>query len=216
MARWLSRFAGHDAVDKDALLASARFVVIDTELTSLDKKTNRLLSVGAIGMTGNKIRVGEQFYRVVNPGVEVPKESVLIHQLRPEDVKRGGDLRSTLAVLREFLGDAILVGHFAEIDRDVLRKEFVACGDKLKNAMVCTARVQRWIVKKQPYKEDRFRELETTDLESLGKVYQLDFHVAHHALDDAFVTAGLWQKQMHILEGLGVTTAGGLLRIASV
>jgi DNA polymerase-3 subunit epsilon len=214
MLRWFG-FGKYSALN-DGAMASARFVVIDTELTSLDKKTNRLLSVGAIGMTGSKIRVGEQFYRVVNPGVEVPREGVVIHQLRPEDVERGEDMPSTLTALLEFAEDAILVGHFAEIDRNALRKEFASCGLDLKNAMICTARVQRWIVKKKPFTEDKFRELEANDLESLARAYKLDFHIAHHALDDAFITARLWQKQQHLLSDLGVKTTRELLRIAGV
>ena len=54
---------------KDASLHDVRYAVVDTELTSLDARSNRLLSIGAIAMDGTKIRFGEQFYRVVNPGV---------------------------------------------------------------------------------------------------------------------------------------------------
>jgi DNA polymerase III subunit epsilon len=201
---------------KDELIESTRFVVIDTELTSLDKRTNRLLSVGAIATVGPKIMVGEQFYRVVNPGVSIPPDSIVIHRLRPEDIEQGDDLATTIAEFGAFIGDAVLVGHFAEIDRNVLQKEFAAAGANLQNPMICTARVQRWIVRKQPFKEDQFREMEVTDLESLAKIYNLDFREAHHALDDAFVTARLWQKQMHLLNALGVKTLGNLLRFAKV
>jgi hypothetical protein len=41
--------------------------------------------------------------------------------------------------------------------------------------MICTARVQRWIVKSQPFTEDRFRDLEARDLEALARIYKLDF-----------------------------------------
>jgi DNA polymerase-3 subunit epsilon len=215
MSRWFP-FGGSEGTNNNAPLESTRFAVIDTELTSLDQLTNRLLSVGAIGMTGSKIQLGEQFYRVVNPGVSIPTNGIVIHRLRPEDVERGHDLPSTIAELGTFIQDAVLIGHFAEIDRDVLRKEFTAAGIALNNQMVCTARVQRWIVKKQPFTEEQFRDLEVTDLESLAKIYKLDFHEAHHALDDAFVTARLWQKQMHVLDGLGVRTLGSLLRFARV
>jgi len=189
-------------------LESVRFVVIDTELTSLDQRTNRMVSVGAIAMKGARILIGEQFYRVVNPGVPVPKETVVIHRLRPKDVEQGHAPSETITELAAFFGDAVLVAHCAEIDSAVLRKEFEACGLELKNPVVCTSRVQRWIVGKQSYKEDQFRDLENTDLESLARVYKLDFREAHHALDDAFVTAQLWQKQLHILGGFGVRTLG--------
>ena len=213
MTRW-NPFGTSTAADGP--LDSIRFVVVDTELTSLNQRTNRLLSVGAIAMRGARILVGEQFYRVVNPGVPVPKESVVIHRLRPDDALHGHALAETMTELAAFAGDSILVAHCAEIDWAVLRKEFQACGFELKNAIVCTARAQQWIVKKQAFKEDQFRELENTDLESLARIYKLDFQEAHHALDDAFVTARLWQKQLHALQGLGIDTLGKLMRVAKV
>jgi DNA polymerase III epsilon subunit-like protein len=51
-------------------------------------------------------------------------------------------------------------------------------------------------------------------LAALAGVYNLDFHEAHHALEDAFVTARLWQKQISRLEGLKVHSLGDVLRIA--
>ena len=51
-------------------------------------------------------------------------------------------------------------------------------------------------------------------LAALAKIYDLDFHEAHHALEDAFVTARLWQKLLAKLEGMKVTTLGDLLKVA--
>src|SRR5690349_25119235 len=85
-------------------LRDVRFVVLDTELTSLDKRTNRLLSVGAIAMRGPKILLGEQLYRVVNPGVDVPAESIVVHGLRLEDVAQGDSRDEVLIDLPDVLG----------------------------------------------------------------------------------------------------------------
>jgi DNA polymerase-3 subunit epsilon len=213
MSRWLPF---RDASAEVALIESTQFVVVDTELTSLDARTNRLLSVGAIRMVGSKILLGEQFYRVVNSGTPVPAEGVVIHKLRPAEVERGQDLASTIAEFTAFIRNAVLVGHFAKIDHTALHKEFSSVGYSFKNRMICTARVQHWIVRKQPFREDQFRDLESTDLQSLARLYKLDFHEAHHALDDAFVTARLWQRQIHLLKELDVKTLGKVLRLARV
>jgi DNA polymerase III alpha subunit (gram-positive type) len=53
------------------------------------------------------------------------------------------------------------------------------------------------------------------DLASLAKIYDIEFCEAHHALDDAFVTARLWQKQIHQLESHGVRTLARLLKISA-
>ena len=197
-----------------AALESIRYVVLDTELTSLNKRSNRLLSIGAIAMDGPRIRLGEQFYRVVNSGVAVPAETVLIHKLRPEDVANGEPLPKALDELRKFVASAVLVGHFVGIDLKILRKEMAGTGHKLNNPAVDTARMHHWLLRQGRYTEDLSVRLEKLDLESVAKTHGLDLEDPHHALHDAFLTARVWQKMMHLAQGKGVRTLGDLLRIA--
>jgi DNA polymerase-3 subunit epsilon len=89
MPNWFTFGRRADLADsrfpKETPLGDVRFAAVDTELTSLDTRSNRLLSIGAIAMDGSKIRIAEQFYRLVNPGVAVPAQSILIHKLLPSD-----------------------------------------------------------------------------------------------------------------------------------
>jgi DNA polymerase III subunit epsilon len=202
------------AFASDTPLAELGYAVIDTELTSLDSRKNRLLSIGAIAMDGRKIRMGDPFYRVVNPGVEVPVESVMVHKLRPNDVEQGVAPAVAMAELREFVVGRVLVGHFFHIDLKALRKELGDQQHELSNPAICTARVHRWIMQRGPVREDFVQEQERIDLETLAKAYDLEFRDAHHALEDAFLTARLWQKQMAKLQAMGVQDLGGLLKIA--
>ncbi|HVZ17092.1 MAG TPA: 3'-5' exonuclease [Terriglobales bacterium] len=214
--RWFQRESRLSLIPKDTPLAEVRFVVLDTELTSLDARTNRLLSLGAIAMNGARILIGEQFYRVVNPGVEVPEEGVLIHKLRPTDVEQGQSPKNVLQEFREFAQNSLLVGHFAAIDMKVLRKELAQSGEELPNPAICTARVHRWIVQQQRYSEDQFHKLENVDLATLARVYGIEVSEAHHAFDDAFVTARLWQKLLHELEKSGIHNYGQLLKVGGI
>jgi len=65
----------------------------------------------------------------------------------------------------------------------------------------------------RPYCEDLEQQLGNISLAALAAVYHLDFHEAHHALDDAFVTARLWQKMLAKLQVMKVHTLGDALRI---
>jgi DNA polymerase III epsilon subunit-like protein len=199
----------------DTPIQAVRYVVLDTEFTSLDQRLNRLLSVGAIKMEGSSIRIGEQFYRVLNPGADVPASTVLVHQLRPSDIEGGEPPLHVLAELRDYIAGAILVGHFVKIDLDILRKEMRATEHSLNNPVVDTARVHRWLLRQERYSEDLFHRLENVDLASLAKIYNIEFREAHHALDDAFVTARLWQKLIHQLEARSVRTLAELLKIGT-
>jgi DNA polymerase-3 subunit epsilon len=218
MPDWLKFGRKADALDsrfsKDTPLREVRYAVVDTELTSLDTKSNRLLSIGAVAMDGPKIRIAEQFYTVVNPGVHVPAAGVLIHKLRPNDVEQGIAPEQALAELRKFIAGRVVVGHFVHIDMNVLRKELGDQQHELSNPAIDTAKAHRWILQKSPWCEDLEQQMANTTLAALAKIYDLDFHEAHHALDDAFVTARLWQKILAKLEGLKVATLGELLRVA--
>ena len=209
MLPWL-RFRAHPE-DKTPLDA-ARYVVLDTELTSLDRRSNRLLSVGAIAMEGAKIRIEKQFYRVVNPGVAVPAKGVLIHGLRSSDVENGTPPAQVLEDLQAFAGQAVLVGHFAAIDLSVLKKDMGA-GATLRNRAVCTAQVQRWILRHGPYSEGLVHQIENLDLISLARSYRIQCEETHHALYDAFRTARIWQKMILALQAMKIRILGELLRI---
>jgi DNA polymerase-3 subunit epsilon len=197
-------------------IEAARYVVFDTELTSLDRRSNRMLSIGAIAMQGSGIRLQDQFYRVVNPGVTGPAAGVLIHGLRPADVESGESPARVMEEFAAFVSGAVLVGHFAGIDMSILNKELAATGRAWSNPAICTARVERWILQRQPYSGDIVHRLEHLDLWSLARAYQLEVHDTHHALQDAFLTARLWQRQIHALRAARLDTVGDLLRIAKV
>lgn len=219
MRRWLktrrydlSGFPFPEDTSPDAV----RYVVLDTELTSVHSRSNRLLSVGAIAMNGTKIRVGEQFYREVNPGVPAAEASVLVHKLRPKDVADAEPPRQALADLQKFIRGAVLVGHFVKMDLKVLRKELAGTEHELNNPAIDTARVQEWILRREPYSEDLPHRLENLDLLSLAKAYGLDCKEAHHALSDAFVTAEIWQKVICAVQAKGIRKLGDLLRIGGI
>ncbi len=198
----------------DTELRAQRFVVLDTELTSLDKRTNRVLSIGAVAMQGGRILLGNDFYREINPGVPVSHDTVLVHGLRPADVQQAEPPGRVLEALREFTSGAVIVGHFVALDVGALQKELGGTGQQLSNPAVCTARVQQWIARNGRLREDAGHHDERLDLATLAAEYGLRVQQMHHALADAFLTAQLWQKQMATLETLGIRTLGQIIRIA--
>lgn len=199
----------HDA----QALASARYVVFDTELTSLDRRTGRLLSVGALAMEGSRIRLGGEFYRLVNPGVEVPAPGVLIHGLRPHDVSQGGSAGDVAVEFEQFAAGAILVGHFVSIDLRAIR---AARPKGFPQPAVDTAQVHAWLLRSGPLTEEAHRALDRLDLESVARAHGVEPRHAHHALGDAWVTALLWQRLLAALERRNIVTIGDLRGTRSV
>ncbi len=215
---WPFRFdplRGIEGFSAKTLVRSQRYVVLDTELTSLDKSSNRVLSIGAVAMVGTKILLSEQFYRELNPGVIIPEETVLIHRLRPADVERAEDPRQALLDLKKFTQGAVLVGHFVALDMHALQKELGGHGHELENPAIDTAKVHRWILRHGKYCEDLGYRYDHVDLLSLASYYNLPVQDVHHALSDAFLTAQLWQRLIHEAEELGIHSLGDLSRIGS-
>ncbi len=217
MPGWLKRKPdrGRLAPPLTTSILDVRYVVLDTELTSLDHRTNRLLSIGAIAMQGSSIQLGEQFYRVVNPQVSIPAETIVIHKLRAEEVSKGEDLACALEEFIGFVGDDVLVGHFLGIDLKALRKEMLVHGHELDNPAIDTAKIYHWLLKHGPLTEDLQVQLGNSDLASVARAYHLEAEDAHHALTDAFLTARLWQKMLRSLQANSIGSLRKLLRIGS-
>jgi DNA polymerase III subunit epsilon len=215
MRDWLSSLLGKPrAANSSDRLDSLRYVVLDTELTSLDSRSNRLLSIGAIAMQGVKIRLGEQVYRIVNPGEEIPVETIVVHGLRPADVEQGYAPDRAVRELFEFIGDSIIVGHFIHIDLQVLRKESRQMSLELRNPAIDTARAHHWLAANEARRRGVEDVNESLDLAALAVRYNLPVQEMHHALHDAFLTAQLWQRLLPRLMQHGATTLKDALRIA--
>lgn len=217
MIHWLKRLrTGRNdgaARNKNAI-DSLRYVVLDTELTSLDSRTNRILSIGALAMDGAKIRLGEQFYRVLNPEVAVPEKTIVVHGLRPKDVEEGEPPDVALSEFREFAEGAVLVGHFLRIDVEALKKELGSKRKQLRNPTIDTAAVHRWLeLRKRTYAEATDDLMAEMNLASVAEHYGVEARDEHHALSDAFVTARLWQKLLHHLQLEGIRTLRQLRRV---
>ncbi|HEX9115639.1 MAG TPA: 3'-5' exonuclease [Anaerolineae bacterium] len=216
-------------------LQALRYVVLDTELTSLDERTNRVLAVGAMAMDGAAIRLGRQFYRVLNPDVTIPPAGVLIHRLTPGEIAAGEPPARALAELLDFVAGAVLVGHFIGIDLAALRKEGRLAGllpaesrsaGWLRiageyfvsrppiNPALDTVRLHRWLdLRRKTRLVGWDHQVTSLDLATVARCYDVPTTVSHQALDDAYTTARLWQKLIYALQEAGVTTLDAALRI---
>lgn len=216
MLALFSRGTAETGVDLALPLEAARYVVMDTELTGLDVRKDSIVSVGAVGMRGGRIQLGETFYEMVSPGTEMRSESVVVHGITPSDVAGKPAIDIVIEDLLKFCDGAVVVGHFLSLDLGFLNKEMKRLHNaKFPQPVADTLQIHEWM-------QDHSRGLrgqydaceENKDLFSLAKKYAIPFSAAHNALMDAFVTAQLFQRFLSLLPGLGVRTVKDLLRIA--
>ena len=103
-------------------LSQARWVVIDCETSGLDPRRDRLLSVGAIRVSSDRIELGEAFSARVRSPVASGAENILVHGI-------GGDAQLTapppgevMPQLARFVEGCIPVAFHAWFDREVLQR----------------------------------------------------------------------------------------------
>ncbi|MFC5372000.1 DNA polymerase III subunit epsilon [Brevundimonas faecalis] len=108
----------------------AREIVLDTETTGFDPKTgDRLIEVGCIEIH-DLLPTGRTFHRLVNPERLIPPEAIKVHGITDDHVKDAPKFHEIAADLLEFIGDAPLIAHNANFDRNFIDFEYNRIGQK--------------------------------------------------------------------------------------
>lgn len=203
------------AVYADMPIEDANYIVMDTELTGLDAKKDSIISIGAIKMAGGRINIGDVFYRLINPPTGIKHEGIFIHGITPSDVAEKPTIETVISEFIDFCGDNVIVGHFISIDLDFINREMNRIyGCHLNNRTVDTRRIHEWV---RMNDSDFIRYYggisDELNLFTLAKRYHISVSGAHNALNDAFITAQLFQRFLSFLPKLGVTNTRDLFRI---
>jgi len=193
----------------------ASYVVFDTELSGLDPARDFIVSIGALKMTGGKIELGNEFYRLVKPAGEMTRKSVEIHGITPKELETARGLDEILPELIDYITDSVLVGHFVSIDMAFVNAALkVKYSKKLGNPAIDTGAVHEWLSDNGEAFRKRYRGgSEKTDLFSIANRCGITIDSTHNALNDAFITAQLFQRFIYYLEEGGIHSLKDLLDI---
>jgi DNA polymerase-3 subunit epsilon len=202
-------------LDQGQEIGKAAYVVFDTELTGLNRKTDSIVSIGALKMHGGRIDIGNVFYRMVRPRSELTGRSVVIHGITPTEARQSPDIDTLFPEFLDFCGDAVLVGHFVAIDLGFVSKEMERMyGIPVQNPSVDTGRIYQWLARRGTGSCAFQGETnEDVTLRALAVRYGISVNGAHNALSDAFVTAQIFQRFLSELPAHGVKTLRDLIRM---
>lgn len=193
-----------------------RYVVVDLETTGLDVNRDRVVSVGAYRVVNNRVRVGEVFSELVNPGRDIPPESIRVHAIVPDQVAGARVAWEVFDSFLEFLGNDILVAHHALFDlffiNWVMRNRH---GIRLQNVVLDSVLMCRTaFIEPDPYGQRRGAK--RCSLDALAERFGLQVPERHTALGDALATALIFQRLILELEKRGWKTLGDLVSVAAV
>ena len=104
-------------------LVSVPAVVLDTETTGLDVKSARIVQIGAVRLTEERIGAEDRFDFFVNPGITIPPSSTEIHHIADADVADAPDFAAAIGSFAGWAGQDVLFGWSVGFDLAILKAE---------------------------------------------------------------------------------------------
>ena len=205
---YLSNFS--DKFDYNSLIDETRFIILDTETTGYNSKTDKILSIGAIKIEQNQIDTSNTFEVFLEQSDFNPNVAP-IHGIR----KNGNIVKETeqnaIRQLVKYIGNDIIVGHSISFDIEIINetlKKYVS--DKLKNTTLDTINLYKRL------KGADFKIGTSTSLDSLSDEFNITKSDRHNAAGDSLITAILFMKLISRLKKRGVNTIGDLIKTRRV
>jgi len=166
-------------------------VSIDCETTGLDVHRDRIVTIAAIKVRGNRILTSESFEAVVRPEARISVDAMKVHRLREMDVADGSRVQAIIPALLRFIGGRPLVGYYLEFDVAMIDKEVLPLIQiELPNRMIEVSKL---------YYERKFGDAPpgtTVDLSFAAMMRDLDVPELgqHDAFNDALMTAMMFVR----------------------
>lgn len=173
-------------------LENQRFVVFDTETTGLQMDTDRILSIGAVVVLNKTIKVADQLECYIIQKT-YKKETVKIHGLLKAGSVNKIKEEEAIILFLKYIKNAVLVAHHADFDIAMINKCLKRMNlPKLKNQIIDTGNV----FKKTPLATDKKHK----SLDQLSQKFNITQHDRHTAAGDAYITALIFVKLLHLME----------------
>ncbi len=176
-------------------IESITFVALDLETTGLSPRTDTIIEVAAIRFSVQKDETGfhpislDERSMLIHPGVELKEEVTMITGITDamlEGKKKWPEVREKV---REFIGDAVIVGHNVLFDIAMLSSHGITLDES--NA-----------IDTFELSEIFSQNVESLNLGFLAKTYGINTDSEHRALDDTKLSIHLFCHYLNEIEKL--------------
>jgi len=196
--------AAEDRWADSGILSLARLVALDLETTGPNMHADRIISIGAIAVTGCTIRHDDAFELVVRQERESASDNILIHQIGGQQQRAGADPVGALVAFLEYLDGAVAVAFRAEFDSTVLERELRTClGIRARIRFLDLACILPALVPGT----------QNDTLDDWASHFGLPPIGRHHAIADAYANAQLLLLALDRARELGLDTTRDLLSL---
>lgn len=184
-------------------LRALTFTVFDTETTGLrPSHGDEMIQIAGVRIEGGEIKEKKIFDQLVNPGFEIPKQSIRFHGITDDMVEDADNIATVLPAFREFVGDSILVAHNAAFDMKFLKLKEESTQIKFDHVVIDTLLLSVFLD----------REIEEHTLSAIAQRFGVGIKGRHTALGDSLATAEILQIMLDRLAARGITTLDQALR----
>lgn len=166
-------------------------VFLDVETTGLNVIRDRILQIGMLKLF-KKGDEPKELSMLINPGVPISEESMMIHGITPKDLARKPTFQQVAQQLWDFIGNADLAGYNSNrFDIPMLMEEFARVGmefDISKRRLIDVQRI--------------FYKMEPRTLKAAYRLYcNAELADAHDAMADVRATYEVLLGQLKTYEG---------------
>ncbi|MBY0516882.1 MAG: 3'-5' exonuclease [Bacteriovoracaceae bacterium] len=173
----------------EELLRSLKFCVIDLETTGGSAEKDQIFEIGMTKI--ENLSVSEERSFTVNPEREIPEFVQRLTGVKQADVAGAPRFDEIADEVRQFAGDTILVAHNTSFDIPFLNAKLKEAGrETMDNKVLCTNVMTKYMIP----------EIVNSNLEYMGKIFDLGEQKAHRAVEDARITAKLLLKYLAIFQ----------------
>jgi DNA polymerase-3 subunit epsilon len=173
---------------------SERFVVLDTETTGLDPRRDRIITIGAVAVQNEEIRLDDSFEAMLE--IDYNRGSVTVHGITRDEASGGLAERDAIEKFLAYLRDSVIVGHHIGHDVEALNcaseRHF---GSRMPNRWLDTNDLMQRLGK----------ESSGHSLDALCADFGIVPHDRHTAGGDAFLTAQIFLRMLRIARKSKVT-----------
>ncbi|MEM0950978.1 MAG: 3'-5' exonuclease [Cyanobacteria bacterium P01_H01_bin.74] len=156
-------------------------VILDTETTGLDHKSEKVIEIAAVKMYNGEII--DRFHSLVNPEKEIRHASFMIHHISDEEVANAPTIDKVLPDFLAFMGDHTFVAHNALFDYSFINEPMKALYEKrFENPRIDSLELYRSVFPDEP----------SHSLNALLKRFGYEETVLHRAMDDALCLAKVY------------------------
>jgi DNA polymerase III subunit epsilon len=187
-------------------LEKADFCIVDVETTGLSPRTNNIIEIGIVKISGSKIV--DRYSSFINPGRNIPYYITALTGISDEDVYDAPFFDDIAYDVKNFLTGSILSAHNLAFDYSFLRREFSASGfDFDIKEKLCTMRLARRLFPMEKSKS----------LGNMCLLLKVNNSKKHRAIGDAEAAANILLKMISLLKTEhGIKTAAEVIAFQTI